>query len=118
MATSTIKCNMVKLWENIDPTTAFAAQSLSVNLNGCTAVFVAFSAILGGSVTGVFPLGSRVAVKDWGTSSSNLAMLIRPLTATNTGISFEDCEMRVQGTSAMQTRNQYLIPLEIYGIKA
>lgn len=111
------------LWTNANPTSSFAAQTVSLDLSGYTFVAIKFLADTGSSSELYNSMQIRitkVGEKGWaehllttnsGSWPSNAYNGIRPYTVTTTGVNFGTCHERgaVHDTTT--------IPQAIYGIK-
>ena len=111
------------LWANASPTSAFAAQTVSLDLSGYSAVAIFFkrSTDAGydqGLLTFIALIGQTYIDQMMTASSSNVAFLMRQFSTSNSGITFAAAKLSVQGSASSEAdRTQYLIPLYIYGIK-
>lgn len=108
------------LWENEDPTSSFAAQTISLDLSSYDAVYVFFGYTNGD----VFQRGMMLIdsatnhFRYTGNSSNNIRMFERTATANTSGVAFSDGTYRTQGSAGTSnTGNSYMIPFAIYGIK-
>jgi len=123
MASGTIPRSIVKLWENSDPTSAFAPQVVNLAGNSCDLFYVVFrqstsdSAIFPGS--SFFKPGEATAFMNTNGSANgyigNINLLIRRITAsTQTSITFD--KGYVIGATPSDPRNDLGIPVAVYGI--
>lgn len=105
---------MVKLWENASPGSAFAAQTVSVSYNGYDRIGVQYNRVYSESPAniGSTPSGNQVV---YGTDDRTSGF-IREATINESGIVFGN-NVRVFSTKSPITVNDNMIPLEIYGIK-
>lgn len=126
------KIEIVKLWGNASPTSVFAAQTINLDLSDYSAVLIYSrinknthaggdaSATDGGSMyTTYLKIGTgtyiNLAHSLWnGTVSPGFAT--RNAWAMTTGVGFSEGYWHSQGTSG-EASNNYVIPVEIYGIK-
>lgn len=98
------------LWENASPTSAFAAQTVAIDLSGFMGVFIHFKNQSGGSVynsTGFIGKGEDFTLIYVPTTASS-AVVTRKGTVDENGVNFL--------TTSNETTT-YDIPLKIYGIK-
>jgi len=109
------------LWENASPTSTFGTVDVGLTLVNYDAVYIIYR-----HSTSNTDLYSNIVIKGTGTNvfqiltpnSNNTAWLGRPITVTDTKVAFEICELRTQGTTGTtSTRDTYIIPILIYGIK-
>ena len=122
--TPTIPSGFVLLWTNSDPTSAFSAQSVPVDLSSYDAVYIQFK--YGTSATswrtGMFALvdGNNYQAICMGdlTASSASIITARYFDVLTTGINFEGgLTKKTTSTSAASSSNGSCIPYQIYGIK-
>ena len=106
--------SMKLLWTNSNPSTSFAAQTVSLDLSGYDAVYILARNV---PVTDTQnSLVSMLALKGQASSLVVTSRLsnntgARRFTATDTGVAFEYCGYNGQ------TNNDVLVPYKIYGIK-
>ncbi len=119
MATSTIKAERILLWTNPDPASAFAPQTISIDLSDYDEVEIEFKhasvsdsylyqkARVGSADVGLF----YVSVKSGFTPEYEG----RPLTVASDGITFEAGARYY--VSTIYTENIRCVPTRIYGLK-
>lgn len=117
---------MVKLWENASPTSDFAAQSITVDLNGYQEAEIAWSLFVNsdGKITRCFnesylsalPAQSG-AVGCMATRAYEGYTAERFLTLSDDTISFGNAVRYNNYAGSYTQLNSLLIPLAIYGIK-
>lgn len=117
---------MVLLWENASPTSAFAAQTVSLDLSGYEAVFIVATAKFtpgdGVATTGEAGwlgfVGKVLILQTIEVSSDatyRTQLYLRTATVNSDGIVFGDA---VQGTTGtFSATDSKVIPLRIYGMK-
>lgn len=101
---------MELLWENASPTSAFAAQTIALDLAAFAGVFITYRNQTGGSVyntTGFVGKGDGFALIYVPSVSSSVAVT-RKGTVNANGVEF---------LANSNDNNNYHIPLKIYGIK-
>ena len=118
---------MEKIWENASPTSAFAAQTIELDLSEYDEVEVwAYTGT--GNTAAIF---SKIPVKEsaventglhyvynYTSSSNTLSVRIRKCIVTVSGIEFATAYGKAAGTSGSSSSStEYIIPFEIYGIK-
>lgn len=122
MANGTIQKNMVLLWTNPNPSAVFAAQSISIDASSFSALIVVFRPYNTEiqTLNELFLIPQEEATATYVSSSqTNLAFFYRKMAVSASKIDFNEGLLRVQGSaSTSQTRNQYLVPVQIFGIKA
>lgn len=104
--------SMELLWENASPTSSFADQMLSFDLNNGDFVVVKYKATATGTIQGFssyIALDGAPNVITYPTTSGVIQR--RNINATKNGITFE------MGYTGNTADNNMMIPLEIYGIK-
>ena len=101
------------LWTNPSPTSAFSAQTISLDLSEYDDVEVEFKVYPSEDVVNVASAGigevgvcSTVRTDTWLTQA-------RTFTVSATGVAFSDCRL---GSNA-SVYNNHSVPLKIYGIK-
>ena len=103
------------LWTNSAPASAFAAQTISLNLSKCTHVAIKSTQ---GNIF-ILPISSQRYISDASVPSLNVA--IRQVTVSNTGVDFSAATTTVKesnGSFTTNYNNAYTcIPLKIYGIQ-
>ena len=111
----------VLLWTNPDPTVAFAAQTIALNLEGYTDVLIETNywnndgsdSSKDSKTNNLIPIdGSQMYVAVTVNTSINTAYCARNVSATATGVTFTDAL-----TTDGKTMNSRNIPLKIYGVK-
>lgn len=111
----------VLLWENASPTSAFAAQTVSLDLSNYDAVFVdsISYATEDPHITCICPKGIQTRIfRANAAESSNAKMWIasREATVSNSGVVFSKA-LQSTVTANEGTVNNALIPFRIYGFK-
>lgn len=115
------RMQMVKLWENASPTSAFSPQTLSLSLAGYTAVLIYFrNHISAGTymdyeTSAIAEVGKKYVHNTAG--ETGYEHTDRSFSVSTGGITFENCYFAGAGASSLTTSNRCLIPLRIYGIK-
>lgn len=106
---------MKLLWENPNPTSSFAAQTVELDLSEYDKVLVIFK-----SYNTQEQYISVICKKDINTRCSYLwdasYIYLRNITPKSSGVTFGDCYYG-KLLQSMATQNTGLIPIEIYGIK-
>ena len=114
-ADGTISADMLtKLWENQNPTQAFAEQNVALSSSDYDFLLFDFS-----SNSLILSKGSSGSISDClpASSHTNLRSRRRGVTYVNdTSYTIKDCEAQQQGSSQTIT-NDYFIPRAIYGLK-
>lgn len=114
-----------KLWENASPTSAFATQTIFVDLRGYDRVEILFSTIISSSDTRYTGFSSA-KIGDYGifenfvnVDSSNTYKYLaqRWFKVNEDGILFNHAKTNQIGTQTSVDINTYCIPIAIYGIK-
>jgi len=114
--------NWVLLWENPDPSSSFASQTVSLDLSDYDAVYV--YAKYRAANTNSCP--TALALIGTGSQLFYLANLsaassqanVRNYSVTSTGVAFESTYRKtLTATSAGSVANDYIIPVAIYGVK-
>lgn len=111
----------VLLWTNANPTVGkFPAQTISKSLSGYDRILVFFYREDGVTrhVTADVQIG-KSSIANLVASINNAYPLVynRVVSASTTGITFEDALGQRTNSNARTTENTYLIPTHIYGIK-
>ena len=111
------------LWTNASPTSAFAAQTVSLALSGYDAVEIVcrYSKTDDARTRYVCDVGSSSSMywfyytatdgKHTGVRSRNV------VSASTTGVTFDTCSGKPGNSTTNTTNDGYIIPIEIYGIK-
>ena len=111
------------LWTNASPTSAFAAQTISLDLSGYDAVeieyygsiTVAASYIIKGKIGEPFFLFGYLNPQS---TSAHINLLSRSVSTATSGITFEGgFSKRTSDSTVYSNNNNYCIPYKIYGIK-
>lgn len=111
---------MVKLWENASPGSAFAAQTVALDLSGYAAVKITWAAYSSDSgnatrfFTGEYPANT---VDCFATSAYAGYMVERFFTVRSGGIDFKDGGFYYTYAGNPSARSQVMIPKTIYGVK-
>lgn len=115
MATGTIKKNIVKLWENPNPSADFVAQTVPLELSGYDWIAIKMhTAFDTGNITQIAKKGETTILNGCYTH-----MFWRRVAVSDSGCVFENALYAPNYASANRlTANNYLNPLEIYGIRA
>lgn len=130
LTTSTDKKTEINLlWTNPNPTSAFAAKTVSLNLSGYDMVEIAFyqatsqlythtKRVLVGCVSDLGAVTTRF-LETSGTSTSGTWSTSRQVNVKTTGITFGAgaYEYTYNNGNNHVVNNSYTIPLKIYGIK-
>lgn len=115
----------VLLWLNPSPTTAFAAQTLSMDLSDYEAVIIRFSYRSNYNTDNqklyqLFNYVPKDGIAHWVATSlgsgSTSYLYGRDVTVTDTGIVFTNAGYGTHGSTS-GTDTLYIIPTEIYGLK-
>ena len=102
---------VTKLWENASPTSAFAAQTISLDLSGYDAISIYYKNKTNGSApqsTGVVPIGDSVILYYM---TSDALSQRRTATISDSGVTF------TTGYSGSSESTACAIPVIIYGYK-
>lgn len=125
MATGTKQKNIVLLWTNQNPTSAFSAQTVPIDLSGYSLLYIVFTPNSTNSSTVRIPVLARKADEIMVNSYINLSgtggitLVFRYFSSSNSGVSFESGQSKaVSSSSSASTDNARCVPLYIYGIKA
>lgn len=110
--------DMDLLWENADPTSAFTAQTISLDLSGYQSVIIKFildNAYSSYSNVVTYTLGmvdtySGIVLMSLTTSGSSREHY-RQYTISSSGVAF------LGGYRSSDARNSVFVPIEIYGIR-
>ena len=111
------------LWTNASPTSAFAAQTISLDLSGYDAVeieyygstTVAASYIVKSKIGEPFFLFGYLNPQS---TSAHINLLSRSVSTATSGITFEGgFSKRTSDSTVYSNNNKYCIPYKIYGIK-
>lgn len=141
------KLRMDLLWENASPTSSFAAQTVSVDLNGYDMVAVQVYSPQRASRDAVVPAGGNLFLFSlsgtgalhlngfyfdhapyYSGMAGTLGAFDRSASVTGAGLSFSECSLCQHsdsdstggidiGNMILLTDNQYGVPTHIYGIK-
>lgn len=106
---------IVKKWTNAKPTSSFAAQKITVDLNGYDFIKIEAAA----STTSPKIVETEIPINKTGSLVKELisSLRYREITAvTTSGVTFGVGEVAVWGGNAT-TDNSQIIPINIYGIK-
>lgn len=122
MATSIIKNSVDLLWTNPNPTAAFSAQTISLDLSAYKGVLVCFSAsndVDASSRTRASFFAWKGATNFMALSSrtSDFVFGGRQFSVTETGVSFLGGYYRILSNASPDTNNEWMIPQYIYGVK-
>lgn len=125
MATGTKQKNIVLLWTNQNPTSAFSAQTVPIDLSGYSLLYIVFTPNSTNNSTIRIPVLARKADEVMVNSYINLSgtggitLVFRYFSSSNSGVSFESGQSKaVSSSSSGSTDNARCVPLYIYGIKA
>lgn len=111
------KIEIVKLWENASPTSAFAGQKISLNLTDYDGVFGYFKSQASSSYVSAIPAIAFKGKKSFVFLASRY-MYERDIEAfDDTGITFSDSFYFGSYGQAGTTGTGYCIPVIIYGFK-
>lgn len=121
MATGTITKDTKLLWTNPNPASAFASQTISLDLSKYRFVDVILK--INYSTTNycihralVSNAGSKCfCCEPIPTNNGVVYSRDRNFTVTSTGVAFDDA--REQTTSSLSVNNNYMVPTAIYGIQ-
>lgn len=105
------------LWKNASPASAFAAQTISLDLSGYDSVFISCFA---SNYSGRTDKESHFAIKGEKTTlhSQGSVLANRDVTVSATGLTFTDGVQRpTYGSWTSNTDNHGIVPDKIYGIK-
>ena len=109
---------MQKLWENANPTSAFAGQRVSVSITDYDLIMVCakwfYSATTIKSI--IIPTGDNLEIEFAIPRTDGALVARRYATAGNNSITFSD-GVSATGNTASTTNNDVCIPVKIYGIK-
>ena len=119
MATGTISKNMVLLWENPNPNSAFAAQTISLDLSKYSMVAIVskhwndndsrrIEFAMVGSINMILTIQSPTNIK---------IQTLRLYSVTTTGVQFQGGK-GLTGELVTYAADEAAIPIAIYGIKA
>lgn len=101
----------VLLWKNASPASAFAAQTITLDLTKYSDVQIFFDGGVGTATYTMAKKGfsSNMVVPPWVTN-----VVTRTIQPTDSGVYIGDCYLLTQ---IRETHNDYYIPKFIYGIK-
>lgn len=110
-----------KLWQNAKPTSAFGKQTISINSVADYNLFVLASRFSTGNAKRIVQLGqlgvNEVQCLGNLDNTTNILHFYRRWAIYEDGnVTFNDCGYR-QGATANTSSNEYIIPVELYGIK-
>ena len=115
---------MRQLWENADPTSNFAGQTVTLDLAEYDIVeilYVAAAAAQNYYPPACAPVGGVASMDAWtsiGTSGQAILHRHRTADVSTTGVTFGSCEQkRTNSTSASTTDNSGCIPVQIFGVR-
>lgn len=122
MASSIITKNMVKLWENPDPTAEFGAQTINLDLSKYTMVCISYRLSTTTTQESVFYILMNTAFRAFVFSnisgSGYIDIRSRTATVSATGVQFGTATTKACNVAdAGEVNNIYVIPIKIYGIK-
>ena len=111
------------LWTNASPTSAFAAQTISLDLSGYNAVEIVcrYSTTDDTHIRYICDVGNSASMYwFYRTATNGYYMGVRSRTnvsASTTGATFNTCMGKPVNSSTSTANDGYIIPIEIYGIK-
>lgn len=111
------------LWENASPTSAFAAQTVSLDLSSYDAVEIVcrYSTTDDARIRYICDVGNSASMYwFYRTATNGYYMGVRSRTnvsASTTGATFDTCMGKPVNSSTSNANDGYIIPIEIYGIK-
>ena len=112
------------LWENADPTSNFAGQTVTLDLNEydyAEILYVAAAAAQNYYPPTIAPVGATASMDAWtsiGTSGQAILHRHRTADVSTTGVTFSACEQkRTNSTSASTSDNSGCIPIQIFGVR-
>lgn len=110
------------LWENANPTSSFAAQTIGLDLSEYDSVEIFTALSTNGTIHRVDKAkkGYSCRILDYynPTSTSNyLDLLNRSAAVNNNGVKFGTANSKQTNSTEATENNKYMIPLKIYGIK-
>lgn len=114
---------LIQIWENASPSSSFAAQTISLDLSGYTAIAVMFHYSNATETSGVrmaFVDGSAYEAAQFnGIQNSGITYVSRrTFTVTAAGVDFAAAYHKAtNSTASVSADNGYMIPVAIYGIK-
>lgn len=112
---SALKINL--LWENAEPMSTFAAQTLSINLNAYQFLWIGFKWYTGDSSTPtIFQIFKVNEIGRAFRVEVGAYINMRTLTITTASVEFSACSQST-GTGSTSTVNDALVPTQIYGLK-
>lgn len=103
------------LWTNSDPTTAFAAQTVSLDLSDYKMIQIAFTSGVASRYVEYSSIMKNETIV--ATSIDGASMKRRDYSWSSTGITFGDANNRTTVNGPGTTQNDILVPYKIYGIK-
>lgn len=115
-------CKIKKLWTNASPTSQFAAQKITLSMTNYDAVLAEFKTSRSATASEY----CRICFKgneDWAdafaNSQSNAVVEIRTrqYVVSSTGVQFQQGYGKSVSSASTSVRNDYAIPLTIYGIR-
>lgn len=114
---------LVQLWTNSSPTSAFASQSIGIDLSGYDLFYVKFKEQSDSTGSSEFffvyskTSGDNNTTARWvSRTGSNIFFNTRSFQIKNTGFTFWEGQRNTQGSSSATTNNKYMVPWEIYGL--
>lgn len=105
----------VLLWTNPNPTSAFNAKTLTLDLSDYSSVEIVSEHWINNSISTINKVDVGMTVICVNPNMSNSTIAIRSATVSTTGITFSSGSS-ITGTS-MSSNDNGAIPLKIYGIK-
>lgn len=109
------------LWTNPNISTAFAAQTVNLDLSNYKAIYVVatngINTLFKLNVSDTSLIYSSYGNLGWGVVTGEGHMYNRNVTATSTGVTFTNCRLYNINTRNFEDFNLFAIPQYIYGIK-
>jgi hypothetical protein len=117
MASGTIKSNFTLLWENPNPSSDFAAQTISLSSSNYKFLMVVFKRWSGGgAISAIAPKGYNIDLLTNSPEPGGARAYARLLTRVSDTSYSAAAAYMATGTTAAAVSNSSVIPIMIYGI--
>lgn len=118
------KAEIDLLWQNASPTSAFAAQTIPLDLSGYDLALIVMRGWASSSsywdISNIVKVGSRGSAEyilNLHTDGATKYFVGRLYEVSNTGVAFQASSSCSVGASAIDHTNRYITPYQVYGIK-